>query len=208
MPDILLDTQAVPTAPAASKGLLYFDNVSNVVTSVTSVKSQSVGGVRNASVATQAYSTAEIYLTGSNLAIPSHKLQVGATFRWRVVLTKTAGTGALLWRIRIGTLGTTGDAEIILFTQASAPTSATDTAKVDIDFIIRTIGAAATSQGGLRLNHVLAATGFSQLTTNVQQGAGTTFDSTTAALIAGITFNAQTAGAGNIELVGAELINS
>jgi hypothetical protein len=163
--------------------------------------------VRNASVATQAYTTAEIYMTGSALIIPSHLLVIGATLRWRVVATKTAGTGALIWRVRIGTLGTTGDAEILNFTQVSAPTSATDTAFVDIEMVIRTLGAAATSRGGLRLNHVLDVTGFSQLRANVQQVAGSTFDSGAASLIAGVTFNAQTAGAGNIEIVTGELVN-
>jgi len=208
MSDILLDTQAAPSAPSANKGLLYFDSTSNVLTARTSIKPMSVGAVRNASVAAQAFTTAEIYLTGSSLAIPSHLLAIGATLRWRIVATKTAGTGALIWRVRIGTLGTTGDAEVLNFTQVSAPTSATDTAFVNIEMVIRTIGAAATSQGGLRLNHVLDVTGWSQLRANVQQVAGSTFNSTTAALIAGVTFNHQTAGAGNIEIVTGELANS
>jgi hypothetical protein len=207
MADILVDQQGAPTAPASNTSLIYVDNVSQLLTTRTSVKPLTVGGVRNSSTSTQAYTTAEIYLAGSSLAIPSHLIVVGATFRWRVVLTKTAGTGVLVWKIYVGTLGTTGDAVICTFTQVSVPTSATDTAFVDVEWIIRTIGAAATSTAGLRLNHVLAVTGFSQLGTNVQMVAGTTFNSTTAALIAGLSFSHGTAGAGNIETVSAEMVN-
>lgn len=209
MADVLLDNQSAPVTPSAGTSVLYFDSTSKLLTAKNDTgKAITVSGVFNASVAAQAYTTSEIYLTGSALAIPSHGLQIGAVLRWRIVATKTAGTGALIWRVRIGTLGTTGDAEIINLTQVSAPTSAADTAFVDIEMIIRTVGAAATSRGAVRLNHVLDVTGFSQLRANVQQVAGTTFDSTTAALIVGVTFNHQTAGAGNIEMVAAELINS
>jgi hypothetical protein len=208
MADILLDQQTVPTAPAAGTGLLYFDSTSKLLTARTSVAPVTVGAVRNASLAQQAYTTSEIYLTGSALTIPSHLMQAGAIFRWRVVLTKTAGTGSLVWIIRIGTLGTTGDAAIITFTQASAPTSATDTAFVEVEAILRNTGASGILAGGLLLTHVLAVTGFSQLGTNVQQVTSSGFNTTTASLIAGLTFNASTAGAGNIETVSAELLNS
>lgn len=207
MSDILLDQQANPAAPAAGTGLLYFDTTTKLLTARTSVNPVTVGGVRNASVSTQAYTTAEIYLAGSALVIPSHLLVAGATCRWRVVLTKTAGTGVLVWKIYVGTNGTTSDATIVTFTQVSVPTSATDTAWVDIEWVVRTIGGAATSTAGLRLNHVLATTGFSQLGTNVQMVAGSTFNAGAASLIAGISFAHGTAGAGNIEVVTAELVN-
>lgn len=208
MSEILLDTQSVPSAPSAGQDLLYPDSISNVLTERNNVRPRVVGGVRNGSTAAQAYTTSEIYLTGSALTVPSHLMQAKMIARWRVILTKTAGTGVLLWRIRIGTAGTTADTERILFTQVSVPTSAADTAFVDVEMIVRSIGAAGTIAAGLRLNHVLAATGFSQLTTNVQFVASAAFDTTVAALIIGLTFNHGTAGAGNIEVVTAELVES
>jgi hypothetical protein len=208
MADILLDNQTVPSAPGAGTSVLYVDSTSKMVTLRNDVKPVSVGEVRNASTSTQAYTTAEIYLAGSALTVPSHLMQTGATFRWTVVLTKTAGTGALVWIIRVGTAGTTADTARVTFTQASAPTSVTDTAFVDVVAVLRNTGAAGVLAAGLRLNHVLAITGFSQLGTNVQQVTSAGFDTTVANTIVGLTFNHQTAGAGNIEVVSAALENS
>jgi hypothetical protein len=207
MADILLDNQTTPSAPSAGTAVIYVDTVSKMLTLRNETKPVSVGEVRNASAAAQAYTTSEIYVTGSALAIPSHTLQIGATFRWAVVLTKTAGTAAPVFKIKIGTLGTTGDADIVTFTGFATPSSATDTAWVDIMLVIRTVGASATSEGAIRMNHALAATGFSNLTMAAQRVDGTTFNSTTAALIAGVTFNHSTAGAGNIEICTAALEN-
>lgn len=203
------DTQAPPSTPASNVVSLYPDSVSKSMTQKTdSGKATTLAGILNASVAAQAYTTTEIYLTGSNLSVPGHLIQVGSIFRWRIVLTKTAGTAAPVFIVRVGTLGTTSDAAIVTFTGFVTPSSNTDTAWVDIEFVVRTIGAAATSEGAIRMNHALAATGFSNLTMAAQRVDGTTFNSTTAALIAGVTFNHSTAGAGNIEMVTSELINS
>lgn len=211
MAELLVDAQGTPAAPAAGQSIIYplssaVANLKRWSMTDENGKDLTFPAITNASVATQAYTTSEIYLTGSSLHVPPQGLQVGTTCRWRIVATKTAGTGALIWRVRIGTAGSTADAEIINLTQVSAPTSATDTAFVDIEFTVRTNGAAATSRGAVRLNHVLATTGFSSLGTNVQQAAGTAFDSTIGSLIVGVTFNAQTAGAGNVELVDAEMV--
>jgi hypothetical protein len=208
MADVTLDDQGTPSAPASGKVILYNDSVSKLPTFRTSVKVQTIGEVRNASVAAQAFTTTEIYLTGSALAVPGHLLQAGATFRWQIVATKTAGTAAPVFIVRIGTLGTTGDAAICTFTGFATPSSATDTAFVDILGIIRTTGASATSEWGIRMAHQLAATGWANLDHAVERKDGTTFNSTTAALIVGVTFNHSTAGAGNIEMVSAELDNS
>lgn len=207
MAEILIDEQTVPSAPAAGKLLIYEDSVSDRLTARSSARVETVGGVYNNSVAAQAYTTTEIYLTGSALAVPSHGFQVNSTLRWNIVLTKTAGTAIPVFIVRVGTLGTTGDTARHTFTGFAGPTSATDTAWVTIEMIVRTIGAAATSSGAIRMNHQLAATGFSNLTTAVERVSSGTFDTTVANLIAGVTFNHSTAGAGNIEQVTAELIN-
>lgn len=203
---VILDVQTAPAAPSGA-GTMYFDNVSKLFTFRNDTKIVTPGGVQNASVAAQAYTTTEIYLTGSALAVPSHQLLVGSKFTWKIVLSKSAGTAAPVFTIRMGTGGSTGDATIVTFTGFATPSSNADTAWVEIQLIIRTLGAAATSEAAIRMNHQLAATGFSNLTTAVERKDGTTFNSVTAGLIAGLTFNHSTAGAGNIEMVDAELGN-
>ncbi len=208
MADIVLDHQGPPSAPASTAGIAYFDSVSKIPSYRNDVKVASIGGVRNTSLAAQAYTTSEIYLTGSALAVPGHLLQAGAIFRWKVVATKTAGTGAPVIIIKVGTLGTTGDTSRVTFTQAASGTSATDTGVWDIEAVLRNTGASGVLVGSLQMAHVLAATGFSTLDHNAMLVVSSGFDTTTAALIVGLTFNHGTAGAGNIELVTAELINS
>jgi hypothetical protein len=207
MARLLLDEENAPSAPAAGKSYLYPDAVTDSLTERSSTRARVIGGVRNQSVAVQAYTTAEIYLTGSSLIVPTHLLQAGATFYWRVVLTKTAGTAVPVFTVRIGTLGTTGDASICAFTGFAGATSATDTAWVDILGIIRTTGAAATSEWAIRATHALDITGFANLRSIDERKDGSTFNSTAASLIVGATFNHGTAGAGNIEMVTAELVN-
>lgn len=207
MAELLLDEQSVPSAPAADKLILYPDTTSGLLTSRTATNAITVGGVRNASIAAQAFTTTEIYLAGSALTIPSHLIQARATFRWRIVATKTGGTAIPVFIVKLGTNGTTADAARHTFTGFAGPTSAADTAWVDIEVVIRTIGAAATSVGSIRMAHQLAATGWANLDHAVQTVSTGTFDSTAASLIMGVTFNHGTAGAGNIESVTAELVN-
>lgn len=208
MSDVLIDTQSVPSAPSSGQLIVYPDSNSVALTGRNSTRAHTVGGVRNAGTGAQAFTTSEIYLTGSGLLVPTHLMQLKATFKWHVVATKTAGTGALLWRVRVGTAGTTADTERILFTQVSTPTSATDTGWWDIEATVVTAGASGILRGGLRMSHVLDVTGWSQLRSNVQFVASGTFDMTLANLIVGLTFNHQTAGAGNIEMVSAELVEA
>lgn len=208
MAEILIDTQTNPAAPASGKVVVYPATSSlQLTTKDVNNKNLSLPGIMNASVAAQAFTTAEIYLTGSALAIPDHLLQVRSVMRWRIVATKTAGTAIPVFKVVIGTAGTTSDASLVTFTGFVGPTSATDTAWVNIDVIIRTVSSAATSQACITMKHALASTGWSNLTTAVQQLGGTAFNATTPSLIAGVTFNHSTAGAGNIELVVAELLN-
>ena len=205
MADILLDDEVTPAAPAASKVLVYNDSVSKLLTQRTSVKPHGIVPVRNGSTAAQAYTTADVYVTGSDLAVPGHLMQIGMVFRWRLGLTKTAGTGSPVWTIRIGTAGAIGDTARLTFTQVAAGTSVTDTGYWDIEAIVRSIGAAGVISGVLAMSHVLATTGFSTLGANVMQGQSAGFDTTVAATKVGLSFNHGTAGAGNIEYVSAEL---
>ena len=123
-----------------------------------------------------------------------------------VVVTKTAGTGAPVWKLYKGTLGTTGDTAIATLTQVSVPTSVTDTAVWDIEAVLRNIGAAGIMLFNLKMGHVVSGGGFSLLPSNVQQVASSSFDTTAASLLIGISANFGTAGAGNIEQITAEYV--
>jgi hypothetical protein len=208
MAKIVLDTEATPATPVAGSMALYPETTTlQYVTKDANGRMQTVGDIANQSIAAQAYTTAEIYLTGSALVIPAHLLQVGARCSWRVVASKTAGTGAPVWKLYKGTLGSLSDTAIATLTQASAPTSVTDTAVYNIEAILRNIGAAGIMLFSLSMIHALAATGFSQVAGNAQQVASSSFDTTVSGLIIGISANFSTAGAGNIEQVSAKLDN-
>lgn len=209
MADVLLDTQVAPSTPSAGTMVVYPETTTlQYVSKDANGRYQTFGDVANQSTGPQAYTTTEIYITGSALTVPAHLLQVGARCRWRVVATKTAGTGAPVWKLYKGTLGTTGDTAIATLTQASAPTSVTDTAIYDIEAVLRNTGASGVMLFSLYMTHVLQITGFSQLPANVQQVASSSFDTTATGLIIGISVNFSTAGAGNIEQITSKLDNS
>jgi hypothetical protein len=188
MAEILMDEQGSPATPGAGAVYLFPHNSSKRWAGRDSNgRILTLPPLTNATIASQALGTAVTYITNSNIAVPSHLLQVGTLFKWTVCVTKTAaGTAAPAWHVRVGTLGTTGDAAILTFTQVALQTAAVDTSRVEITAVVRSIGAAAVMSGGLVMNHVLAATGFSTLTTNVMSAVSAGFNSTTPNLIVGI----------------------
>lgn len=215
MADALLDTEAAPTAPGASQLVVFPETKTTATGALDRLAVKETGGkvltippISNASTAAQAYTTAEIYLTGSALLVPAHGLQAGTIFRWKYWASKTAGTGFPVWKIYFGSLGTTGDTNVLTITQVSAPTSVTDECCVIVEAVMRSVGSgtSAVMAAGLQMNHVLAITGFSQLGSNTQQVTSAGFNSTTANAIVGLSVNYSTAGAGNIDLVTAEMV--
>jgi len=211
MADILLDEQSTPATPASGQCLIYPDNVNSLLAYKNDAgRVFSVGSaIRNWSVGAQATGAGtDTYLTGSALAVPQHFLQVGTTCRWRVVLTKSAaGTASPSWIVRVGTGGVVGDTARITFTQVALQTAAADTAWVEIEAVVRTIGAAGVMAGGLRMSHVLAATGFSTLDHNVMQVTSAGFDMTVGNLIVGLSANPGASGVWTFQIVSAEMLN-
>jgi hypothetical protein len=112
----------------------------------------------------------------------------------------TAGATLLF---KVGTLGTTGDATIATLTTGT-PTAAADVAHLELMATIRTIGAAATSSFAGSLRHNLATTGFSNISGECYSTTGTTFDSTVANLICGLTFTIPAAAVWTVTQVIAE----
>lgn len=200
MADLLIDTQSAPSSPSSGQMVLYPETTTlQYVSRDSTGRYQTLGPICNFSTGAQAYTTTEVYVTGSALTVPAHGLQAGARCFWRCVVTKTAGTGTPVWKLYKGTLGTTGDTNIATLTQVSVPTSVTDTAVWEIEAVLRNVGAAGVMLFNLTMTHVLQNTGFSLLPANVQQVASSSFDTTVANLIIGISANFGTAGAGNIE---------
>jgi hypothetical protein len=148
----------------------------------------------------------DTYVTGSNISIPSGGPYAGSLYRCLITVSKTAaGSATPIIQLRIGTLGTTGDASICSFT-FSAGTAATDVGVFEVIGLFRTVGAgtSAVVQGHCSLVSQ-PTTGFSSLLHGVQTtSAG--FNSTTASLIAGVSVNGGASAAWTVQLVRAELM--
>lgn len=205
---MLLDTQGTPTTPASGQAVLFPDSVTKRWSSRDDTgRVLTFPGLRNWNTADVVASAADTYLTGSRLDVPPHGLQIGTTFKWRFFMTKTAaGTVAPIWRVRVGTLGTTSDAAILTFT-GPVQTAAVDTGYVEITAILRSIGAAGVLAGGLNLAHNLATTGFANIGSPTLQATSAGFDTTFANLLVGVSVNPGTAGIWTHALVKSEAWN-
>lgn len=128
------------------------------------------------------------YITGSNIPIPSSKLRLNTLIEWVIKASKTAvGTAATTFHVRLGTLGTTGDAAIHTFA-LGVGTAVADEFIVKIRCFIRgPLGAACISNGVLELTKTAAGvTGIVATTGQMMNSNSAGFDSTVANLIAGI----------------------
>lgn len=128
------------------------------------------------------------YITGSAIAVPVGKLRIGTQFHWFLDVSKTAfGTAVRTFHIRVGTLGTTGDAAIITFTGTLVPTAAADNGIIEIVATVRgPLSASCIMRGIFRLTHMLAVTGLSTRAMEILAVTSGTWDATTANLIVGL----------------------
>jgi hypothetical protein len=165
----------------------------------------------NKSTASQAFSTTDAYVTGSSVRIDSRGTPVvGLMYDCSFDMVKTAGTGAMVVTVRVGTAGTTADTARLTFTMDSG-TSVADTAEFKVFALFRAVGSgtSAVLQGRVvMVNSGPTATGFRDATPTlaVQQVTSGGFDSTVANSVIGVSFNGQTAFAGTAQLVEAELV--
>lgn len=211
MSDIVLTTETAPATPSAGNCIIFVESVGKRLSfkdDAGRTYTLGEGAIRNNSVASQgAGFAADTYVTGSNCNIPaSLALQVNTQYRCKISLSKTAiGTATPIVIVRIGTAGTVADAAIATFTGA-VQTGVADTGFIEILLTIRTIGAAATSQGTYALKHNSAnAVGLSG--TDVLEAAGVAFNSTTASLVVGVSMNFGASAAVTVTQVEAELLN-
>lgn len=167
------------------------------------------GTLTNYSTASQApAATTRTYITGSNLAVPAGKLQIGTMFRWRFNMTKTAaGIAASTFDICVGTAGSTADTARVSFTKP-AGTAAADEGWVDIIATVRgPLSASGVVVGEFIMSHNLAATGHAVIPIVVVNTISAGFDITVANLIVGVCITSGASDAITIQMVQAEAIN-
>jgi hypothetical protein len=168
-------------------------------------------GLSNASVASVAAGyAADTYLAGSAITIPTAGgWRVGTIYQCSFDMTKTAaGTAALVVTIRMGTLGTIGDAAILTMTR-SAGTAVADTGLFNLFVTFRTVGSgtSAVIQCAFLMSHVTNGGGLDQaiaVDTAAFTSAG--FNSTTQTII-GVSFNGGASFSGTNTLVQASALN-
>lgn len=143
MADILIDNQALPSTPAASKSVLYVDSTTKKFAQLDD--SGNPHGILSANVATAAQgllATTEVYLTSSNLLIPSGGLKPGMTMVWYIQVVKTAAsTAAPIWTWRVGAAGAIGDTSRIAATSTQAQTAVASDGTLIATCTVRTGGA-------------------------------------------------------------------
>lgn len=169
--------------------------------------------VSTASVASQTLGTGDTYLTGSGLTVVASRFQAGTYYRSKIDMTKTgAGTAVATMTLRMGTLGTTSDAAICLFTFPSAQTAVIDNGFFEVFANFRSVGAgtSAVVEGVLKIQRTNTTTGF--LSTSALQFmapirvTSSGFNSTTVTKI-GISINAGASSAWTTQLVQTDLLN-
>ena len=139
MADILLDTQVRPATPGANTGVIFVDSVAKRI-GMTDDTGMSHISIYKASVANQTGFAADTYLVGSSFVISAGTWQAKTLYRCKFDMSKTAaGTGTFAVNIRLGTLGTTGDASVCAMTFA-AGTAAIDTGIFVVEATFRTVG--------------------------------------------------------------------
>lgn len=176
MGDLLVDNQALPSTPAASKSIYAVDNVSKKFYQLDD--SGNAHGILSASfppsgTASQVTGSVDVYVANSGIVVPAIGLQVGMLFRWYLQLVKStvAGTAAPTYIIRAGT-GVLGDTALLTLT-GIAQTAVAGGGVVMVMAQVRTIGASAVITGNFNISNVTMGAG--QTTTAVSG----TFNSTT-----------------------------
>jgi hypothetical protein len=168
-----------------------------------------VSEIQTASAAGQSPTAAtRTYLTGSGVTVPVKKLVVGAIYRCRFAMTKTAaGTATSTIDVAVGTAGTTADTARLSFVKP-AGTGVADEGWVDIYVTVKTIGASGVIVGEIIVNHNLATTGHMAQQCFIATVTSGAFDTTVANLVIGVCLTSGAADAITISQCMAELCNN
>jgi hypothetical protein len=198
-----------PSTPASGQATTYVDSVTKRLSVKDDAGFVRSLGTSNFSTAAQVVpATTRTYITGSAVAVPTNKMQVGTCFRWVFDMTKTAaGIAASTIDIAVGTAGTTADTARVSFTKPSG-TAAIDTARCTVEAIVRgPLTGSGVMAGVFTMTHNLASTGHATIpcvnVTTVSAG----FDVTVSNLIVGLCITTGAADAITIQCVTAEAWN-
>lgn len=160
----------------------------------------------NASTAAQGAGFAsDTYLTGSAITFPDAPA-VGTTYEAYFDVTKTAaGTATPIIKVRIGTAGTTADTAICTFT-FGAGTAVADVAQIQVICTFRAVGSgtSAVLQGICAATTNLTTTGWSKAKKTVLS-TSSGFNSTTAGIIIGMSYNGGASASHTVQLVRSKL---
>lgn len=212
MADTKISALSAVTTPAGTQEIPVNDAGTTKKLTLTQVNAY-CEPVSTASVASQTLGTGDTYLTGSGLTVVASRFQAGTYYRSKIDMTKTgAGTAVATMTLRMGTLGTTSDAAICLFTFPSAQTAVIDNGFFEVFANFRSVGAgtSAVVEGVLKIQRTNTTTGF--LSTSALQFmapirvTSSGFNSTTVTKI-GISINAGASSAWTTQLVQTDLLN-
>lgn len=143
MADILIDNQTAPTTPAAGKSIIWIDATTKKIVQTDDGGAHRGILSRNTATAAQGgIATTEVYLTSSNLLIPSFGLTAGMVMIWYIQAVKTAAsTAAPIWTWRVGAAGAVGDTSRIAATSTQAQTAVASDGTLIATCTVRTGGA-------------------------------------------------------------------
>lgn len=117
----------------------------------------------NSSAAAQTLGTSDTYLTDSDVTFAAGRLKAKSFYRCVIDMTKTAaGVATATMTLRMGILGTTGDAAICVFTFPTIQTAAVDNGRFTVCANLRSVGAgtSAVVEGVLFIERTNTTTGF------------------------------------------------
>lgn len=145
----------------------------------------------------------DTYITNSGLNVPS-TLHVGSRFRWRINFTKTAaGTAGPVYNIRYGTAGTTSDTSRLSVT-GGPQSAAVETGNLVVTVTVTAVGASGTLVISVVKENGITAGGLGPIASQSQTS---TFDTTPANSIIGISVNTGASAAWTVNNLLTEIIN-
>lgn len=134
-----LATQVTPATPSAESVEIFADSTDKRLKAIDDagvVRTLGANGVTNLASAVATSGTTETLL--HKHTIPANSLQVGDTFLCKLKGVSSS-TGTLIFRVRIGANGTTGDNQAWISTTSAAQV-ANAWAEFDVLLTVRTIG--------------------------------------------------------------------
>jgi hypothetical protein len=92
--------------------------------------------------------TTEVYLTNSNILIPSFGMEAGQKYVWHISAVKTgAGVAAPVWTFRIGAAGAIGDTSRLALTSTGIQVATAMDGVLTAMLVVRNVGASGVIAG-------------------------------------------------------------